>query len=114
MVDKLRLIDEVQLKKDVPEFQVGDQLKVFVKIVEGDKIRIHPFEGTVIRKRGQRMGSTFTLRKVSFGEGVEKTFPTNSPAIDKIEVLRKGKVRRSKIYYLRKRVGKATRVKERK
>ena len=114
MVDKLRLIDEVQLKKDVPEFQVGDQLKVFVKIVEGDKIRIHPFEGVVIRKRGQRMGSTFTLRKVSFGEGVEKTFPTNSPAIDKIVVIRKGKVRRSKIYYLRKRVGKATRVKERK
>ena len=114
MVDKIRLIDEPQLRKDIPQFEVGDQVKVFIKILEADKVRIHPFEGTVIRKRGQRMGATFTLRKISFGEGIEETFPLNSPALEKIEVIKRGKVRRSKIYYLRERVGKATRIKERK
>lgn len=113
MVDKIRLIEEPFLKKDVPDFKVGDQLKVFTKILEADKVRIHPFEGTVIRKRGQGMNSTFTLRKTSFGEGVERTFPLNSPSINKIEVLKKGKVRRAKLYYLRKKIGKATKIKER-
>ena len=114
MVDKIRLIDEPNLKKDLPKFNVGDQLKIYTKILEADKVRIHPFEGTVIRKRGQGMGASFTLRKTSFGEGIERTFPLNSPAIDKIEVLKKGKVRRAKLYYLRKRIGKATKIKEKK
>ncbi len=114
MVDKIKLIDEQQLKKGIPQFNVGDQLKIFIRILEADKVRIHPFEGTVIRKRGQGMSSSFTLRKVSFGEGIERTFPLNSPAIEKIEVVKKGKVRKAKLYYLRKRVGKATRIKERK
>ncbi|MFC1709519.1 50S ribosomal protein L19 [Candidatus Omnitrophota bacterium] len=113
-MDKMKLVEGQLLKKDLPKFSVGDQLKVYIKILEADKVRIHPFEGTVIRKRGQGMGSTFTLRKMSFGEGVERTFTLNSPSIDKIELLRRGKVRRSKIYYLRKRVGKATKVKEKK
>jgi len=112
MVDKIKLIEEQSLRKDLPKFDVGDQLKVFTKILEADKVRIHPFEGTVIRKRGQGMSSTFTLRKTSFGEGVERTFPLNSPAIDKIEVIKKGRVRRAKLYYLREKIGKATKIKE--
>jgi large subunit ribosomal protein L19 len=114
MVDKIKLIEEQMLRKDMPQFNVGDQLKVFTKILEGDKVRIHPFEGTVIRKRGQGLGSTFTLRKVSFGEGIERTFPINSTAIDKIEILKKGRVRRAKLYYLREKIGKATKIKEQK
>lgn len=112
MVDKIRLINEQLLKKDVPQFKAGDQLKVFVKILEAGKVRIHPFEGTVIRRRGHGMSSSFTLRKISFGEGIERTFPLNSPSIEKIEVLRKGKVRRAKLYYLRQRFGKSAKIKE--
>lgn len=111
-MDKIKLVEEQMLKKDVPQFKVGDQLKVYVKILEADKMRIHPFEGTVMRKRGEGIGSTFTLRKMSYGEGIERTFPLYSPMIDKIEVTRKGKVRRAKLYYLRKRVGKATKIAE--
>jgi large subunit ribosomal protein L19 len=111
-MDKLKLIEEQQLKKDNPEFDVGDQLKVFIKIIEGDKARIHPFEGTVIGMRGKGLGATFTMRKTSFGEGVERTFPLHSPIISKIEVVKRGKVRRAKLYYLRKRVGKATKIEE--
>jgi len=114
MVDRIRLIDEPLLKKDVTQFETGDQLKLYIKIFEGDKSRIHPIEGTVIRKRGKGLGATFTIRKVSFGEGVETTFPVNSPSLEKIEVLKRGKVRRSKIYYLRGKKGKATRIKEKK
>ncbi|MFH1621648.1 MAG: 50S ribosomal protein L19 [Candidatus Omnitrophota bacterium] len=112
MVDKIKLVEEQLLRKDLPKFNVGDQLKVFTKILEADKVRIHRFEGSVIRKRGQGMSSTFTMRKTSFGEGVERTFPLNSPAIDKIEVIKKGKVRRAKLYYLREKIGKATKIKE--
>lgn len=112
MVDKIKLIEEQQLKKDVPQFDVGDQLKISVKIFEADKERIHHFEGTVIRKHGQGMSSTFTIRKVSFGEGVERTFPLNSPAIQKIELIKKGKVRRAKLYYLREKIGKSSKIKE--
>src|SRR3989338_7213459 len=111
-MDKIKLIEEQYLKKDVPKFNVGDQLKVSVKIFEADKERIHHFEGTVIRRRGQGMGSTFTLRKVSFGEGIERIFPLNSPAIQKIELLRRGKVRRAKLYYLREKIGKSAKIEE--
>ncbi len=113
-MDKMKLVEEQLLKKDVPQFNVGDQLKVFIKIMEAGKMRIHPFEGTVIGRRGKGMSSSFTLRKVSFGEGIERTFPLNSPALDKIQVLKKGSVRRAKLFYLRKRVGKATKIKEKK
>jgi len=113
-MDKMKLVEEQLLKKDVPQFNVGDQLKVFIKIMEAGKMRIHPFEGTVIGRRGKGMSSSFTLRKVSFGEGIERTFPLNSPALDKIQVLKKGNVRRAKLFYLRKRVGKATKIKEKK
>jgi len=111
-MDKIRLIDEQSLKKDLAAFDVGDEVKVHLKIPEGDKFRIHIFEGTVIAKRGTRMGQSFTVRRVTYGEGVERTFPLHSPIIEKIEVVRKGKVRRAKIYYLRKKVGKAIKLQE--
>jgi large subunit ribosomal protein L19 len=109
-MDKMKLIDEPQLRKDLPAFEVGYEIRVFVKILEADKVRIHHFDGIVIRKRGQGMGATFTVRKISFGESVERTFPLNSPSIDKIEVVKKGKVRRAKLYYLRERFGKSAAV----
>jgi large subunit ribosomal protein L19 len=111
-MDRIKLLDEQGLRKDMPKFNVGDQVKVFVKILEGDKVRIHPFEGTVIRKRGQGMSASFAVRKVSYGEGVERVFPVNSPSLEKVELVKKGKVRRSKLYYLRGRVGKVSKVKE--
>ena len=101
-----------QLRTDLPEFNIGDTIKVHVKIKEGDKERIQVFEGTVIAKKHGGIQETFTVRRLSYGVGVERTFPVNSPKIDKIDVTRRGKVRRAKLYYLRDRVGKATRVKE--
>jgi large subunit ribosomal protein L19 len=113
-MDKIKLIEGLLLRKDVPLFSVGDTVKVLVKIPEGDKFRIHPFEGTVIERRGQGISSTFTVRKVSYGEGVERTFPVHSPTIESIEVLKKGKVKRARLYYLRNRMGKAAKVEEKK
>jgi large subunit ribosomal protein L19 len=101
-----------QLRTDLPAFNIGDTIKVHVKIKEGDKERIQVFEGTVIAKKHGGIQETFTVRRLSYGVGVERTFPVNSPKIDKIDVVRRGKVRRAKLYYLRDRVGKATRVKE--
>ena len=101
-----------QIRTDLPEFNIGDTIKVHVKIKEGDKERIQIFEGTVIAKKHGGIQQTFTVRRLSYGVGVERTFPVNSPKIDKIDVVRRGKVRRAKLYYLRDRVGKATRVKE--
>ncbi len=101
-----------QIRTDLPEFNIGDTIKVHVKIKEGDKERIQVFEGTVIAKKHGGIQETFTVRRLSYGVGVERTFPVNSPKIDKIDVVRRGKVRRAKLYYLRDRVGKATRVKE--
>jgi len=101
-----------QIRTDLPEFNIGDTIKVHVKIKEGDKERIQVFEGTVISKKHGGIQQTFTVRRLSYGVGVERTFPVNSPKIDKIDVVRRGKVRRAKLYYLRDRVGKATRVKE--
>ncbi len=102
-----------QLRNDLPEFRVGDTLKVYQKIVEGSRTRTQMFEGTVIKIQGGGIGRTFTCRRVSYGVGVEKTWPINSPNVERIEVVRRGKVRRAKLFYLRDRVGKAAKVKER-
>lgn len=109
------LVNEVtarQLKKDVPDFSSGDTVKVFVRIIENNKERIQVFQGVVMQRRGSGVSETFTVRKISSGVGVERTFPVNSPVISKIELVKRGKVRRSRITYLRKRSGKAARIKE--
>ncbi len=108
----VQAITQEQLRKDVPSFRPGDTLKVFVKVVEGTRERIQLFEGVVIKRRGGGISETFTVRKISYGVGVERTFPVNSPKIDRIEVTRRGKVRRAKLYYLRSLRGKAARIKE--
>lgn len=111
----MRLIESVErdhMRVDIPPFRVGDTVKVHVKIREGDKERIQVFEGVVIRHHRGMMGSTFTVRKVSYGVGVERIFPVHSPQVDRIDVLRHGRVRRARLYYLRKRLGKAARIKE--
>ncbi|MBA9088692.1 large subunit ribosomal protein L19 [Fontibacillus solani] len=108
----LQAITQEQLRKDIPSFRPGDTLKVFVKVIEGTRERIQLFEGVVIKRRGGGISETFTVRKISNGVGVERTFPLNSPKIDKIEVARRGKVRRAKLYYLRELRGKAARIKE--
>ena len=100
-------------RKEVPPFQVGDTVKIFVKVVEGDKERNQPFEGIVIARRGSTIRETFMVRKVSYGIGVERIFPVHSPAIDRIEVLKRGSVRRAKLYYLRAKKGKAAKIKDR-
>lgn len=107
----LQDIEKDYIRTDIPEFNPGDTLLVKVKIKEGDKERIQPFEGTVIKKRGGGVRATFTVRKISYGVGVERIFPTNSPALDSIKVLSKGKVKRAKLYYLRNLKGKAARIK---
>lgn len=109
---ELEKIEQGQMKKGLPAFRAGDNVRVHVKIKEGDKERIQVFEGAVIRLRRGANHSTFTVRKISFGHGVERIFPLHSPAIDKIEVIRTGDVRRAKLYYLRKLKGKAARIKE--
>ncbi len=116
MVMGLNVIQSLErdlMRVDIPPFRVGDTVKVHVKIREGDKERIQVFEGVVIRRHRGGVGATFTVRKVSYGIGVERIFPIHSPQIDKIEVVRKGRVRRSRLYYLRDRLGKAARIKER-
>ena len=112
MSNVLEQIEKEGMRADVPAFNVGDTVKVYVKVIEGTKERIQAFEGVVIAKKSSSVRETFTVRRVSFGVGVEKTFPLHSPRIDKIEVLKKGKVRRAKLYYLRERSGKATRIRE--
>ncbi|MFM7508530.1 MAG: 50S ribosomal protein L19 [Actinomycetota bacterium] len=106
------LIDESSLKADVPQFEPGDTLKVHVKVVEGNKERVQIFQGVVIARQGGGLQETFTVRKLSYGVGVERTFPVHSPIVDRIEVVTRGDVRRAKLYYLRDRVGKAAKVKE--
>lgn len=112
--DLIRKVESKGLKAHIPEFRIGDELKVFYKIVEGDKERIQPFEGTLIAHKGGGLTSTITVRKISFGEGVERIFPLHSPRIEKITVTRSGSVRKAKLYYLREKIGKSARVKERK
>ncbi len=111
-MDALKMISEASMKKDVPEVLVGDTVKVHVRIKEGDKSRIQVFEGTVIAKKHGGISETFTVRRVAHGCGIERVFPLHSPAVDKVELVRHGKVRRAKLYYLRDRVGKAAKVKE--
>lgn len=105
-------LEKEQMRMDVPDFRAGDTVKVHVKIKEGEKERIQVFEGIVIRKRQGASRASFTVRKVSYGVGVERIFPTHSPAIDHIDVIQKGKVRRAKLYYLRALKGKAARIRE--
>ncbi|WP_424765810.1 50S ribosomal protein L19 [Paenibacillus sp. sgz302251] len=108
----LQTIAQENLRQDLPNFRPGDTLKVHVKVVEGTRERIQLFEGVVIKRRGGGISETFTVRKISYGVGVERTYPLNSPKIEKIEVARRGKVRRAKLYYLRGLRGKAARIKE--
>ncbi|MGW8956200.1 50S ribosomal protein L19 [Paenibacillus sp. NPDC055715] len=108
----VQAITEEQLRKDLPNFRPGDTLKVHVKVIEGTRERIQLFEGVVIKRHGGGISETFTVRKISYGVGVERTFPLHSPKIDKIDVTRRGKVRRAKLYYLRELRGKAARIKE--
>ena len=111
-MDALKLISNSSLKSEAPELSIGDTVKVHVKIKEGDKYRIQVFEGTIIAKKHGGINETFTVRRVAHGCGIERVFPVHSPIIDKVEVVRSGKVRRAKLYYLRDRVGKAAKVKE--
>jgi large subunit ribosomal protein L19 len=110
----IQALERENLKPEVPEFNIGDTVKVYNKIVEGDKERIQVFEGVVISRKNSSVRETFTVRRMSFGVGVEKTFPIHSPRVDKIEVVKKGKVRRAKLYYLRDLTGKAANIKEKK
>ncbi|MCY0887186.1 MAG: 50S ribosomal protein L19 [Alicyclobacillaceae bacterium] len=108
----LQLVAREQLRSDIPSFRPGDTVRVHVKVREGQRERIQVFEGLVIRRRGSAISATYTVRKISYGVGVERTFPLHSPKVDKIEVMRRGKVRRAKLYYLRGLSGKAARIKE--
>lgn len=112
MLEVIRAIEAEQLRSDLPSFNVGDTVKVHVKVKEGNRERIQVFEGIVLKRQNGGLRETFTVRRISYGVGVERTFPVNSPIIDKIDVVRRGKVRRAKLFYLRTRVGKAAKVKE--
>ncbi len=111
-MDALKLISDSSLKAEVPVLNIGSTVRVHVKIREGERERIQVFEGTIIAKKGSGVSSTFTVRRVAYGVGVERVFPVHSPNVAKVEVVRNGKVRRSKLYYLRDRVGKSAKVKE--
>ena len=112
MSEIIRSIEQAQLRTDLPQFNIGDTLRVWVKVVEGSRERLQAFEGTVIAKRNGSSRETFTVRRVSYGIGVERTFPLHSPRVDHIEVIRRGKVRCAKLYYLRDLQGKAAKIKE--
>ena len=112
MNDIIKNIESAQLKAEVPEFRVGDTVRVHALIKEGNRERIQTFEGTVLKRQGGSTRETFTVRRLAYGVGVERTFPVNSPIIEKMEITRRGKVRRAKLFYLRDRVGKAAKVKE--
>lgn len=108
----IQSLEQEHIKQDIPDFQPGDTVRVHVKVIEGNRERIQVFEGVVIRRRGGGLGETFTVRRVSYGVGVERTFPINTPKIDKVEVIKRGRVRRARLYYLRKLRGKAARIRE--
>ena len=112
MSEKIRQIEEKYFKKNIPDFQVGDSIKMTLKVQEADKVRLHPFEGMVISKTGRGARATFTVRKVSFGEGVERIFPLHSPMIDDLKVVSKGVAKRAKLYYVRDLLGKKAGVKK--
>ncbi|MFU8841546.1 MAG: 50S ribosomal protein L19 [Nitriliruptoraceae bacterium] len=111
-MNKVDIVEQSRLRDDLPDFRPGDTVKVNVRVVEGTRSRIQVFEGVVIARRGGGLRESFTVRKISFGVGVERTFPVHSPVIESIDVVRRGKVRRAKLYYLRDRVGKSARIKE--
>lgn len=111
-MDIIRAIEQQQIKQDIPDFVVGDNVKVHYRITEGNRERIQVFQGDVIRRQGAGARETFTVRKMSFNVGVERTFPVHSPKIECIEIARQGQVRRAKLYYIRKKVGKAAKIKE--
>ena len=109
----LDALDAASLRKDIPQFRAGDELKIHVRVIEGNKSRLQVFQGIVIRRQGDGLRETFTIRKVSYGVGVERTFPVHTPVVEKIEVVRRGDVRRAKLYYLRELRGKASKIRER-
>lgn len=109
-MDKISYVESKQIKKDIPEFRPGDTVRIFSRIQEEGKTRLQAFEGTVTSLKGNGIRRVFTVRRISYGEGVEKTFPVSSPALDHIDVVKKGKVRRAKLYYLRKKIGKKSKV----
>ncbi len=111
-MELIRAIEAEQLRTDIPDFHVGDTVKVMVKVVEGTRERLQAFEGTVIARRNGSTRETFTVRRVAYGVGVERTFPVHSPRLGSVEIVRRGRVRRAKLYYIRERVGKAAKVKE--
>lgn len=114
-MDLIKAIEKEQIKSDIAKFNTGDTVRVHVRIKEGNRERIQVFEGIVIKKQGGGIGETFTVRRISYGVGVERTFPLHSPKVEKIEVMRRGKVRRAKLFYLRDRIGKAAfKIKEKK
>jgi ribosomal protein L19 len=108
----LDAVDAASLRKDIPQFRAGDELKIHVRVIEGSKSRLQVFQGVVIRRQGDGVRETFTIRKVSYGVGVERTFPVHTPVIEKIELVKKGEVRRAKLYYLRDLRGKAAKIRE--
>lgn len=111
-MERIDMLEYEHMRADLPDFSPGDTIEVHVRIVEGDKERIQIFKGVVLRKRGHNTGASFTVRKVSYGVGVERTFPLHSPSISQIKVISRGRVRRGRLYYLRHRYGKAARIKE--
>jgi large subunit ribosomal protein L19 len=111
-MDLVKIIESEQLRNDIPEFNIGDTVKVHVKVKEGNRERVQVYEGVVLKRQGGGLTETFTVRRISYGVGVERTFPVHSPKLDKIEIVRRGKVRRAKITYLRGRIGKAAKIKE--
>ncbi len=111
-MDLIKVVENEQLRSDIPVFNVGDTVKVHVKVVEGNRERIQVYEGVCMKRQGGGLSETFTVRRISYSIGVERTFPLHSPRVDKIEVVRRGKVRRAKLTYLRGRVGKAAKIKE--
>ena len=113
-MDKIKLVEAAQIRKDMPDFHIGDTITVFVKVIEGDKERIQQFKGIVMGIKGSGLSKTFRVRKISNGVGVERIFPFNSPKIAKVEVLKQGDVRRAKLFYLRNLSGKAARIKSKK
>ncbi|ADL42829.1 ribosomal protein L19 [Caldicellulosiruptor hydrothermalis 108] len=111
-MDIIREIESEMLRKDIPDFKPGDTVRVYFKVIEGGRERVQAFEGLVIKRRGKGLSETFTVRRISYGIGVERVFPLHSPRLEKIEVIRRGKVRRAKLYYIREKIGKAAKIKE--
>jgi len=111
-MNKIKAVESKHMKKEKPKFSIGDTVRVYLKIIEEEKQRLQAFEGIVIGKKGSGIRESFTVRRISYGEGLERTFPIHAPSIDKVEIVKQGKVKRAKLYYLRKKIGKKTKVEE--